>query len=348
MTDIDEELGKEEILAKLIGLDVGTSNVRMYVKGNGIVLRSPSVVAVRYPDEIISVGTAAKNMLGRTPQNISVVCPVSCGVISDLEIAGAMLEENFKQTKVKTIMSRPTVLASVPVNCTSVECQALENAIFEAGAKSVGLIKAPIASALGAGLNVMRPKGFMLVEIGAGMSQVAVISSGEIVRSRSIKIAGIHLNSAIISYIKRKYDIDIGDDTAEIIKVRLGCAMPGMKTQTMKITGRSNTYKRNIEVEVTSADIYEAMKNPLAAICRMIKATLSELSGHEITNDIYDTGVVLVGGGAGIVGMPHLIREATSLKIGVAKQYMDCCCRGIGRIIENPDILGSRISYSGR
>lgn len=335
-------------MPKHIGLDLGTSNTRMYVRGKGIILRSPTVVAVdKYEDEVVAIGKEAKNMIGKTPANMAAFRPIKNGVVADFEVAAMMIHEYFMRTEALSLFNRPVVLVSTPENCTEVERLAMENAIFEAGAKAVGTVRSTIASAVGAGLRVNSPKGCMIVDIGGGMTQVSVISSGSIVRSKAIKLAGYKFDQAIISSLRAKRDLFIGEISAETIKVRLGSALPNVSRGQLTISGRNEKLKCAQAINVTTKDVYEAIHSALEAICRTITATL-ESSPPEIASDISNYGIMLVGGGANIYGMAELINQRTRLRVTVAKNPMDCEVIGLGKLIENPGILPGGILYKNR
>lgn len=335
-------------MPKYIGLDLGTSNTRMYIKGRGIVLRSPTVVAVdKNEDAVVALGVEAKRMIGKTPSHITAFRPIKNGVIADFEVAAMMVHEYLMRTEALSLFNRPVVLVSTPENCTEVERLAVENAIFEAGAKAVGMVKSPLASAIGAGLKVNSARGCMVVDIGGGMTQAAVISSGGIVRSKAIKLAGDKLDGAIINSLRSKRGLFIGDVSAEIIKVRIGAAVQGIDRGRLEVSGRNEILKCAQSIQIGTKDVYEAIHMGLEAICRMIVNVL-EITPPEITGDISDYGIVLVGGGANIPGLPELIRKKTGLRAIVAKDPMDCECIGIGKLIEKPGLLPDGILYKNR
>lgn len=335
-------------MPKHVGLDLGTSNTRMFVKGKGIVMRSPTVVTVdKYKDEVIAIGREAKRMIGKTPSNMEAYRPIRNGVLADFEVAALMIHEFFVKYEALSLFNRPVVLVSSPENCTEVERLAVENAIFAAGAKAVGTVRSTVASAIGAGLNVNSPRGCMIVDIGGGMTQVSVISSGSIVKSRSIKLAGERLDNAIINYLRTKRDLFIGEVSAEMIKVCVGSAVGDADRGMLEVSGRNEKLKCAQTIRVNTLDVYDAVHAALEAICRTILSVL-ESTPPEIAGDIYDYGLMLVGGGANIHGMPELITKKTGLRVTVAKNPMDCECIGIGRLIEKPTLLSSGILYKNR
>ena len=335
-------------MPKHIGLDIGTSNTRMFVKGQGIILRSPTVVTIdKRNDGVVALGREAKQMIGKTPANMEAFRPIRNGVVADFEVAALMIHEYFVRTEALSLFNRPVVLVSTPENCTEVERLAMENAIFAAGAKAVGMVKSSLAAAVGAGLKINSPRACMLVDIGGGMTQIAVISSGGVVRSRAVKLAGDRLDGAIINNLRTKRDLFIGEVTAEMIKVRIGSALPQIDRGMLDVSGRNERLKCAQTIRVTSEDVYNATHAALEAICRAITATL-ESTPPEIAGDITDYGIMLVGGGANIHGIAEFINQKTRLRVTVAQNPMDCECLGIGRLIERPSIIPGGIVYKNR
>lgn len=335
-------------MPKHIGLDLGTSNTRMYVRGKGIILRSPTVVTVdKNDDRVVALGREAKMMIGKTPSNMEAYRPIRNGVVSDFEVTTLMLREYFVRTESLSLFNRPVVLVSTPESCTEVERLAVENAIFAAGAKAVATVQSSLASAIGAGLRINDHRGCMIVDIGAGMTQVAVISSGRIIKSRAVKIGGDRLDNAIINNLLTKRDLFIGEMSAEMIKVRIGAALAGINRGACDVSGRNEKLKCAQAVRVTTEDVYGAIHTALESICRTISSVL-ESSPPEIAGDISNFGIMLVGGGANIVGIAELITRKTGLRVTVAKNPMDCECVGIGRLIERPGILQDGILYKNR
>lgn len=335
-------------MPKHVGLDLGTSNTRMFIKGKGIILRSPTVVTVdKNDDMVVALGSDAKRMIGKTPANMEAYRPIRNGVVADFEVAAMMIHEFFVRTEALSLFNRPVVLVSTPENCTEVERLAVENAIFAAGAKAVGMVRSSIAAAVGAGLKINSPKGCMIVDIGGGMTQVAVISSGGIVRSRAVKLAGDKLDAAIINNLRMKRDLFVGEVTAEMLKVRIGSAIPGVSRGALDVSGRNEKLKCAQTVRVTTEDIYNATHTALEAICRTVTGVL-ESTPPEIAADISDYGIMLVGGGANIHGLAELINHKTRLRVTVAQNPMDCECIGIGRLIEKPSIIPGGILYKNR
>lgn len=335
-------------MPKHIGLDLGTANTRMFVKGKGIIMRSPTVVAVDKEEErVVAIGREAKMMIGKTPSHMEAFRPIKNGVVADFEVASLMLREYFVRTESLSLFNRPVVLVSTPENCTEVERLAVENAIFAAGAKAVGTVKSSIAAAIGAGLRINSHRACMIVDIGAGMTQVALICSGRIVKSRAIKLGGDKLDNVIINTLLAKRDLFIGEISAEMIKLKIGAAIEGVNRGFADVSGRNEKLKCAQTVRITSEDVYHAIHSALEAICRTILLVL-ESSPPEIAGDISDYGVMLVGGGANIYGISELITKKTGLRVTVAKNAMDCECIGIGRLIEKPSILTDGVLYKNR
>lgn len=335
-------------MPKHIGLDVGTSNTRMYMRGQGIIMRSPTVVAIdKHSEDVFAVGKDAKLMIGKTPPHIEVYRPVRDGVVVDLEVTSMMLHEYFRIKEALSLFNRPVVLASAPENCTEVERRALEDAIFEAGAKAVGIVPSPIAAAVGAGLNVGSSKGCMIVDIGGGMTQISVISAGRIIRSKAIKLGGDKIDNAIIASLKSTKDLYIGEFSAEMLKVKIGSALPSSKRGSIEVSGRNERLRCAQAIKVSCDDVYGAMIKPVDVICRTITSVLDS-TPDEIASDISNYGIMLVGGGANIHGVAELINQRTRLRVTIAKSPMDCECIGLGRLIERPSIIPGGILYKNR
>ncbi len=335
-------------MSKHIGLDMGTSNLRLYMKGRGIVLRAPTVVSVdKQEDCVVALGRDAKSMIGKTPSHIQACRPIRDSVVSAYSVAVMMLHEHFKKTQAYTVFSRPVVLVGAPAGYTEAEGMSLENLLFDAGAKAVGIIQSPIASAIGAGLRVNSTKACMVVDIGGGTTEIAVMRSGGIVRYKTVKLGGSRLDLAIINNIKSKKGLSIGEISAEMIKVKIGSATPAANKNVVQVSGRNETLRCAQTILVTSDDVYEPMCAALEAICR---ATLSviESTPPEIAADIADYGIMLTGGGACISGVGEFISKKTGLRVTVAKNPMDCMCQGLGRLIEHPEILPSGVLYKNR
>ena len=320
-----------------IGIDLGTANTLVFVKGKGIVIREPSVVAVDQkstPPRVVAVGTEAKEMIGRTPGSITAVRPLKDGVIADFEITAEMIAAFIKRTTKRTPFSRIRVLICIPSGVTEVERKAVYDAAKSAGAKYVSLIEEPMAAAIGAGLPVSEATGSMVVDIGGGTSEVAVISLGDVVTANSARVAGDNFDEAIISYIKKKYNLLIGERTAEDIKIKIGSAYPYDGEGTINIKGRNLMDGLPKNVDVTSEEIREAMADPVAQIVDSVKSTL-EKTPPELAADIIDHGIMLTGGGALLRGLDKLIAAETKIPVLVAANPLDCVVDGTGICLEN-------------
>ncbi|MBR5365544.1 MAG: rod shape-determining protein [Clostridia bacterium] len=325
---------------KTIGIDLGTANTLIYVKGRGIILREPSVVAVESKTKkVVAVGNEAKLMLGKTPGSITAMHPLKDGVIAEFDGTAAMLNHYFKKVSGSTIFSHPRVMICIPYGVTEVERRAVEDVALAAGAQSVALVEEPKAAALGSGLRVDDPRGSMIVDIGGGTTEVAVLSLGGIVLSKSLRTAGAELDEAITSYIKRKYNILIGETTAELLKKRIGSAHPATDRGAMEVRGRNLLSGLPAVVTIRSGEVREAMQNEVQQIVEVIRNTL-ENTPPELASDIYDTGIMLSGGGALLAGIDLLISRVTGIRTVVAKNPIDCVAVGIGRYIENGETGG--------
>ena len=320
-----------------IGIDLGTANTLVFVKGKGIVIREPSVVAVDQksnPPRVVAVGTEAKEMIGRTPGSITAVRPLKDGVIADFEITAEMIASFIKRTTKRTPFSRIRVLICIPSGVTEVERKAVYDAAKSAGAKYVSLIEEPMAAAIGAGLPVSEATGSMVVDIGGGTSEVAVISLGDVVTANSARVAGDNFDEAIISYIKKKYNLLIGERTAEDIKIKIGSAYPYEGEGTINIKGRNLMDGLPKNVDVTSEEIREAMADPVSQIVDSVKSTL-EKTPPELAADSIDHGIMLTGGGALLRGLDKLIAAETKIPVLVAANPLDCVVDGTGICLEN-------------
>ncbi len=333
---------------KSIGIDLGTANTIVYLKGRGIVLREPSVVAIdQRGKHVVAVGNEAKLMLGKTPGSITAMRPLKDGVIAEFDATAAMLRHFFKKVSGNTIMSRPKVIICIPYGVTEVEKRAVEDVTLEAGAQSVALIEEPVAAAIGSGLRVEDARGSMIVDIGGGTTEVAVLSLGGIVLSTSLRTAGDELDDAISAYIKRKYSVLIGDVTAEALKKRIGSVHPSYDKGVMEVRGRNLLNGLPAIINVTSAEIRESMADEIRSIIESIRVTL-ENTPPELSSDIYDTGIVLSGGGALLPGLDLLVSRITGIRTVVAKNPLDCVAIGIGRVIESVGELSGVVNFRGR
>lgn len=333
---------------KSIGIDLGTANTLVYAKGRGIVLREPSVVAVESKTrKVVAVGSEAKLMLGKTPGSIVAMRPLQNGVIAEFDITAAMLRHYFKKISGSTIFSRPKVIICIPYGVTEVEKRAVEDVTLEAGAQSVALIEEPMAAAVGSGLRVEDARGSMIIDIGGGTTEVAVLSLGGIVMSNSMRIAGDGLDAAIVAYIKRKYNILIGETTAELLKKRIGSVHPDTDRGVMEVRGRNLLSGLPAIVTITSAEVREAMMDDVQHIVEAIRSTL-ENTPPELASDIYDTGIMLSGGSSLLCGLDLLISRVTGIRTVVAKNPIDSVVVGIGRVIESQGSLGRTVTYRAR
>ncbi|MDR3313376.1 MAG: rod shape-determining protein [Oscillospiraceae bacterium] len=325
------------IFSQDIGIDLGTANTLVFVKGKGIVIREPSVVAVDQrvnPPRVVAVGSQAKEMIGRTPGSITAVRPLKDGVIADFNITADMLKAFIRRAMNNSPFSRARVLICIPSGVTEVERRAVYGAAKGAGAKEVRVIEEPMAAAIGAGLPVSEATGRMVVDIGGGTSEVAVISLGDVVTSRSARVAGDNFDDSIIAFIKKKYNLLIGERTAEDIKIKIGSAYPYEEEGGMTIKGRNLMDGLPKHVEITSEEIREALADPVSQILDAIRATL-EKTPPELAADIIDHGIMLTGGGALLRGLDRLISAETKIPVHVAEKPLDCVVDGTGICLEN-------------
>ena len=329
-----------------IGVDLGTANTLVCIKGKGIIMREPSVVAVDVRNDAVrAVGIEAKNMIGRTPGSIVAVRPLKDGVIADFDVTAAMLKKFIKDALKGSFFSRARVIICIPSGVTEVESRAVFDAAKQAGAKDVDLIEEPMAAAIGADLPVWDATGSMVVDIGGGTSEVAVISLGDIVTAQSVRVAGDDMDEAIISYIRKKHNLLIGERTAEQIKIQIGSAYPYDNEGAMDIKGRNLVDGLPKNVVITSAEVREALSDPLAQIVDAIRGTL-EKTPPELAADIIDHGIVLTGGGALLRGIDKLITEQTSMPVVVADNAMDCVVIGTAKRLEADLPFGTYMSRS--
>lgn len=322
------------MFSKDIGIDLGTANTLVFMKGKGIVMREPSVVAVDVrTDTVLAVGAQAKEMIGRTPGSIVAVRPLKDGVIADFDITSTMLKHFIRKAVKSNMFSRPKVVVCIPSGVTEVERRAVEDAAGQAGAKDVELIEEPMAAAIGAGLPVAEPTGSMVVDIGGGTSEVAVISLGDIVTACSVRVAGDRFDEAIISYVKKKFNLLIGERTAEDIKIKIGSAYPYEDEGDMEIKGRNLIDGLPKNVTITAGEVRDALADPLSTIIEAVKSTL-EKTPPELAADIIDHGIMLTGGGALLRGLDLLVAKETSMPVHVAERPLDCVVDGTGKRLE--------------
>ncbi|MCX7923843.1 MAG: rod shape-determining protein [Clostridia bacterium] len=327
------------LFARDIGIDLGTANTLVHVKGKGIIVREPSVVAInKKTNDVLAVGEAAKSMIGRTPGNIVAIRPMKDGVIADFDVTQNMLKHFIKSAMSTGVFSKPRVVICVPSGVTEVEKRAVEEATLQAGAKEAYLIEEPMAAAIGANLPVEEPSGSMVVDIGGGTSEVAVISLGGIVTSKSLRVAGDELDEAIVHYVKKEYNLMIGERTAEEIKMSIGAAYPKHKEEVFEIRGRDLITGLPKNLTITSTEITEALKEPINAIVDAIKFTL-EKTPPELAADIMDRGIMLTGGGALLSGLDRLIKEETGMPVSIAERPLDCVALGTGKVLDEIETL---------
>jgi rod shape-determining protein MreB len=324
---------------KHIGVDLGTVNVLVYVKGKGIVLQEPSMVAISEDEnKIVAVGEEARAMMGRTPENIEVMRPMRDGVIANYVVTEAMLRYFIGKVVGRFRLFRPIVMVTVPVGVTSVERRAVHEAAIQAGGKEAHLIPEPLAAAIGAGLPIGTPTGNMVVDIGGGASEAAVISMNEIVVSSSVRVGGVKIDEAIVSYIRRKYNLMIGSPTAEEIKFRIGSALSLEEETSMDVQGRDQVAGLPRTITLTSGEVTEAISEPVSSIVAVVRSVL-EKTPPELSSDIIDRGMAMVGGGALLRGMDRLLTRETGVPCYVAEDPMACVSRGAGCALENLHIL---------
>jgi rod shape-determining protein MreB len=331
--------GTGAFLSSEIAVDLGTANTLIYVKGRGIVLNEPSVVALDAGTrEILAVGLEAKKMLGRTPGGIVAVRPLKDGVIADFEVTEKMLRDFLERVLKNRFMPvRPKVLISVPSGITEVEKRAVRDSAESAGAKEVYLVAEPMAAAIGVGLPVETPTGNMVIDIGGGTTEIAVIALAGIVSDTSIRVGGDEFDEAILQFLRKTYNILIGEPTAELVKMTIGSAYPSADgEEVMEVKGRDIVSGIPKTVKVGSAEVREAIQEPIAAVVDAVRQAL-ERTPPELASDIVDRGIVMTGGGALLKGLDSLLRENTSLPINVDEEPLTCVVRGAGRILDDPE-----------
>ena len=323
------------MFAKDIGIDLGTANVLVHVKGKGIVLNEPSVVAIdKQNNKVLAVGEEAANMVGRTPGNIIAMRPMKDGVIADFDVTEAMLSHFISKLNVKGFFTKPRILVCCPTNITSVEQKAIREAVEKAGGKKVYLEEEPKVAAVGAGMDIFQPSGNMVIDIGGGTTDVAVLSMGDIVTSESISVAGDTFDQEIIHYIKRSHKLLIGERTAETIKVEVSTVFPGAREESLEIRGRDMVTGLPRTITVTSAEIEEALQESASLIVQAAKNIL-EQTPPELSADIIDRGVFLTGGGALLHGLDQLLAEELKVPVFISEDPQDCVAIGTGILLEN-------------
>ncbi|NIK11835.1 rod shape-determining protein [Alkalibacillus almallahensis] len=327
------------MFARDIGIDLGTANVLIHVKGKGIVLDEPSVVAMdKNTGKVLEVGDEARKMVGRTPGNIEAIRPLKDGVIADFDVTEAMLRHFIEKINVRGMFSKPRILVCCPTNITKVEQKAIKEAAEKSGGKKIYLEEEPKVAAVGSGMDIFQPSGNMVVDIGGGTTDVAVLSMGDIVTSQSIKMAGDTFDHEILQYIKRKYKLLIGDRTAEDIKINVGTVFPGNRNESLDIRGRDLVSGLPRTITVHSEEIEEALRESVSMIVQATKTVL-ETTPPELSADIIDRGVIITGGGALTDGIDQLLAEELKVPVFIAEEPMNCVAQGTGIMLENIDKL---------
>ncbi|EON74036.1 rod shape-determining protein [Lysinibacillus sphaericus] len=325
------------MFSKDIGIDLGTANVLIHVKGKGIVLNEPSVVAIdRKTNKVLAVGEEARQMVGRTPGNITAIRPLRDGVIADFDVTEAMLRHFINKLNLKGFLTKPRILICCPTNITSVEQKAIREAAEKSGGKKVYLEEEPKVAAIGAGMDIFQPSGNMVVDIGGGTTDIAVLSMGDIVTSESIKVAGDVFDNDILQYIKKEYKLLIGERTAEAIKMTIGTVFKGGRSDSMDIRGRDMVTGLPRTIAIHSEEIERALHESVAMIVQSAKNVL-EKTPPELSADIIDRGVIITGGGALLHGMDQLLIEELKVPVFIAEHPMDCVAIGTGIMLENID-----------
>jgi rod shape-determining protein MreB len=330
------------IFSNDMAIDLGTANTLVFVRGQGVVLSEPSVVAVKHDlrkgPRIVAVGTDAKKMLGRTPDNITAIRPMKEGVIADFEVTEAMLKHFIFKIHRRRFLVKPRIVICVPSGITQVEMRAVREAAMSAGARSVYLVEEPIAAALGANLPITAPTSSMVVDIGGGTTEVAVIAMSDIVYSKSLRVAGDKIDSSIIKYVKQKYSLLIGERTAETVKMMIGSAIPEEEDSFIEVKGRDLLAGVPKILALRSSEVSEAIAEPVNAILETVKTAL-EQTPPELAADIVDSGIVLTGGGSLLRNLDHLITRETNLPVSVAEDPLSTVVLGSGRIFESPELM---------
>lgn len=329
------------MLSKDIGIDLGTANVLIHIKGKGIVLNEPSIVAMdRKQGRVLAVGEEAYRMVGRTPGNIEAIRPLKDGVIADFDVTETMLRHFINKINVRGFMSKPRMLICCPTNITKVEQKAIKEAAIKSGGKKVYLEEEPKVAAIGAGLDISQPSGNMIIDIGGGTTDVAVLSMGGIVTAESIKLAGDTFTQDILQFIKRKYKLLIGERTAEDIKINIGTVYPGSRNESMNIRGRDMVSGLPRTITIESKEIEEALRESVSIIVQAAKTVL-ERTPPELSADIIDRGIILTGGGALMHGIDELLASELKVPVFVADEPMNCVAKGTGIMLQDIDKLNN-------
>jgi len=328
-------LGFFDLFSNDIGIDLGTANTLVYVLGQGIVLNEPSVVAIEQSSgKVLAIGSAAKEMTGRTPGGIAAIRPLKDGVIADFEISEKLIADFIRRVVRHKFLMKPRVIVSVPSGITEVEKRAVRDSAENAGAREVYLLQEPMAAAIGVGLPVDQPSGSMVIDIGGGTTEIAVIALNGIVNDTSIRVAGDECNEAIIMYLKKNYNLLIGELTAEDIKIRIGSAFPLEKELTMDIRGRDLVAGVPKNLKLSSVQVREALSETIDKVVEAVRQAL-ERTPPELASDILERGIILTGGGALLRGLDKRLRQETNLPVNVAEDPLTCVARGTGKVLEN-------------
>ncbi len=335
-------------MTKDMGIDLGTANTLVYIKGQGIVVREPSVVAIRYDSKsVLAVCEEAKRMIGRTPGNIVAIRPMKDGVIADFDVTQSMLSYFIQKAAAKKGVVSPRIAICVPFGVTEVEKRAIEEAARTAGAKDAFLIEEPMAAAIGAGLRVEEPEGNMVVDIGGGTTEIAIISLGGIVTAKSIRLGGDELDEAIVNYVKKEYSLAIGERTAEDVKIKIGSAYKEGDEVEMEIRGRDLISGLPKTMQISSSEVRDALRDPVNSIIDGIKSTL-EKTPPELASDIMENGIMLTGGGALLKGLDKLVKEETGMPVKIAENPLDCVAIGTGKSVEDQEIFEKVLMMNNR
>lgn len=335
-------------MAKIVGIDLGTANTLMCIKGQGIVLSKPSVVAIsKSTGEVVALGQPARRMLGKTPEGIVAFRPMKEGIVADYSAITQMIRSYLEEIDAIAFFNRPSVIVSIPYGSTEVARRAVEDAVFEAGAKSVALVDEPIAAALGSKVKVSSPKGKMIVDVGGGTTEIAVISLNGVVTSRTLRCAGDTMDNAIIDYLEGQRRFLVGLSTAEALKIKFGSAHPSIDKGDVDVFGRNLINGMGAQLRISSGELREALAEPCEKIIRGIASTL-EKTPPELSSDISDLGIILTGGGAMLPGLNKMMSEKLGIPVKIPSRPLESVCNGILRIIESEGELGSLLRYRNR
>lgn len=341
-------MGIFDLLSNDIGIDLGTANTLVYVRNQGIVLNEPSVVAEEISTgKILAIGSAAKEMMGRTPAGIQAIRPLKDGVIADFEMSEKLIADFIRRVVKHKYLMKPRVVISVPSGITEVEKRAVRDSAENAGAREVFLLQEPMAAAIGLGLPVEQPTGIMIIDVGGGTSEIAVIALSGIVNDTSIRIAGDEFNEAIIAYLKKNYNLLIGELTAEDIKIKIGSAFPLEKEISMDVRGRDLVAGVPKNLKISSVQVREALSETLDMVVEAVRQAL-ERTPPELASDILERGIILTGGGALLRGFDKRLRQETNLAVNIAEDPLTCVVRGTGRVLENFDAYSKVLERSSR